>query len=250
MLDQVEANDFEISDCPFLENLDVPLLKTVGVNLNVNNNTLLKTISFPMLESIDPTLSQSGLEQAIADQDGLNFTGNFDRVLLPKLNNASVIAYVDTTSTEFSCDWFDSAEAKKIFLGNVTCEVHKPAVTTSHPHNATTTATASPTSSAVSIPSHSGLSGGAIAGIVIGAVVAVTAAVAMFWLFCTRSKRRARRNASELDASGDTGRHQLPLGGHHEKSELPAESSRLVAELPGDHRYANESRNEPGDDGE
>lgn len=90
-----------------LSNISVPQITKVGAALNINNNPDLKIIDgFPALEIV---------------AGALDFSGVFDEVDLPSLDDSRGGFNMQTTSTTFSCEDFDRLREQDIVKGVYTC---------------------------------------------------------------------------------------------------------------------------------
>jgi hypothetical protein len=102
--------------------------------------------------------------------------------------------------------------------------------TSSHP--SATLSTASVTSTGLSSAAKGGIGGGVAAG----ALLIIVLAVWYFWQKRRSSSTFPDKDAKHKKTDGKVAGAELPLGRHHEKSELEA-SPNQVSELTGDQKY-------------
>ena len=208
------GNAVAVVDCPNLNDLNMGALSIVGGSLLLENNTNLPEIRFPRLRSI------------VGD---IAFSGSFSKVELPALTTVQGEADVQTTSSNDTvCNYFEGADSG-IINGRVTCTFDNSSATngSSEPKPS-----ASGSGGEGDKPNKSGPSAGLIAGVVIGAIVAIAIAALAFWYLCIKRKRQSRP-PTDISHPKDP---ELPLGGHHEKSELSADPNH-VSELQGDRQH-------------
>ncbi|MCJ1244463.1 hypothetical protein MMC30_001661 [Trapelia coarctata] len=139
------AGGIVIVDNTQLTNISMPMLTTInGTNgtYQIANNTLLKAID--------------GFEDLTTVTGGLDFTGNFTDVKLPKLATVGGAMNVQTSAV-FNCDPINALQNNQVVRGAVTC-----AGSQSNPGSSTSTSTSSSASSTtgaaapLSIPSFVG----------------------------------------------------------------------------------------------
>ena len=143
---------------------------------------------------------------------------------------------MQSTSSGLNCTSLQRLLENGVDKGIFACAV-VPAAST-NPDAISSSSSSSPTPSPTAsnsvrpspIPAStsSHLSKGAIAGIVIGAVIALVAATTFYWFCIGRQHTSAGR--------GNPDKHELPLGGHNEKTELPSQPNH-VSELSGDRKH-------------
>jgi len=139
-------------DNTMLSNISMPMLTTInGTNgtYQIANNTLLKSID--------------GFENLSNVKGGLDFTGNFSSVHLPKLSNVGGAMNVQTSS-QFNCDPIEAlgSQGNQVVKGAITCagSESQPGNPSSAPSGTATgsspTGSASSAASALNLPSAVG----------------------------------------------------------------------------------------------
>ncbi len=233
-----------VFDCPNLNGLRMDALTVVGGGLTLENNNRLSGFTFPKLKTI------------VGD---IRLSGTFDQYNFPGLSEIRGDAVVETPSSNHTiCDDFQKAKDAGFIKGLVTCKTGQsgasgnssssptrssdvPSSTASGGPASTTTPSSSGGSNPDDVaPNKSKPSSGLIAGAVIGVIVAIALAALAFWYFCVKRKRQRQPKPPSRGAPHPKD-PELPQGGHHEKTELPADPNH-VSELHGDRQHLRDTR--------
>ncbi|GIJ82403.1 3-prime end of extra cellular mutant protein [Aspergillus pseudoviridinutans] len=115
-----------------LTNISMPALENVNGGFLITRNDKLSTIDVPSLQVVT---------------GAVDFSGNFDEVNMPKLENVKGQFNLQSTGN-FSCTSFDKAKSDKIIKGAYKCKGGEPNPTTKDGSSGTTTTSSGSSASA------------------------------------------------------------------------------------------------------
>lgn len=121
-----ETGDLVFNDNSKLSNLSLPVLETVNGGFRITLNDKLSSLSFPALETVT---------------GAIDFSGSFDEVDIPKLENVKGGFNVQSTG-DFDCDGFDKKHKNKVIRGSYTCSAKKSNPKTKNGKSGTSSSTA------------------------------------------------------------------------------------------------------------
>lgn len=125
------TGDVSIVGNPALNNISLPVLKTVNGGFSISKNDKLKNISFPELETVG---------------GALDFSGVFDVADLPSLKHVKGALNVQSTGN-FSCAPFNELNSNQVVGGKFTCHNQTANPTTNGGGSGTTSGSSSTASS-------------------------------------------------------------------------------------------------------
>ena len=214
-----------IADCSVVDALNLNNLNIVGGALTFANISDLTFITLPALGRV------------LGD---LSFKGAFDRVSMVSIYDVQGNVSIQTTASSDLCDRFQGWANDGTIHGNLNCKTPNSNVTIlgDTPVESGTASSANGSSSNNSVDGSAKNTSGMIAGLVVGILAAITLAAVAFWYCYIRPRRK--RKARPLDKPHPK-EPELPLGGHHEKAELPSDPNH-VSELAGDRQQRDQSK--------
>lgn len=197
-----------------LTEVSLPLLTSVGGDFRVDTNDVLDKLSFPALKDVGGLILLNGTFStyvAIVISTMQRLMG-VNRPSLPELSSVKGAFDLESTDTSVDCSSFQADAANGIIQGPFTCqgstatEPSSPSISTHPPIEANP-------------PTHkSVLSMGAKIGIGVGIPLFLIVVGALILIWEKGYKLSFQKPAEADDYPLET---ELPLGGHHEKTELP-----------------------------
>ncbi|GAQ07845.1 protein ecm33 [Aspergillus lentulus] len=127
-----ETGDLVFNANTKLTNISMPALETVNGGFLITRNDELSSIDLPSLQVVT---------------GAVDFSGKFDEVSMPKLENVKGQFNLQSTGN-FSCDSFDKAHNDKIIRGAYKCKATEPNPTTKDGSSGTTTTSSGSSASA------------------------------------------------------------------------------------------------------
>ncbi|KAE9362833.1 hypothetical protein N431DRAFT_391377, partial [Stipitochalara longipes BDJ] len=216
-----------------MASLSMPQLETVGGALTITNNVKLATISLPAVAQVGDSIQFIGSFSAPSLPVLENVRGNFDVESTNTLNCGALWDKIGTiVQGIFSCQ--EPENDGSAGLSSPTSTSTSSASTSTSSYSSSTSSNSGTRPSHSSTPNkspsaHSGLSTGAKIGI--GVTLPLVAIIVVLMAFAWKRgyKLSLRRNVKlQLMGLPHPREAELPLGGHHEQTELP------VKENPGE----------------